>query len=79
MFELKNRTKKKRRYVIIKQIFKNEENETYKTYGVRLKNENLIIDDVSSSKKVVKKIIYNLNKYQADPLQLTDIIIDALP
>ncbi|MBS6476001.1 MAG: hypothetical protein KH354_08545, partial [Clostridiales bacterium] len=51
----------------------------YASYGITLKNDpNVIVNDVSCEKKVVKRIGHALNRYQADPVHLTDVIEDML-
>ena len=51
----------------------------YTSYGITLKNDpSVTVDDVSCEKKVVKRIVHALNRYQAEPVHLMDVIEDML-
>ena len=52
----------------------------YASYGITLKNDpSVTVNDVSYEKKVVKRIVHALNRYQAEPVHLMDVIEDMLP
>ena len=74
----KKRSKKVFKYVAVKQTLKSSELGCYDTYGVELKGEGVLVNDVSCNHKEAKKIVDKLNKYQADPIHILDIIQDMI-
>ena len=67
-------------YCYIPQSLYHEDLGHYTSYGIILKNDlNVAVNDVSCEKKVVKRIVHALNRYQAEPVHLMDVIEDILP
>ena len=83
MFDLlksteKKRRKKKYKYIVVEQKLKGSENKVYNTYGIKLKGEAYIINDVTCNQKEANEIVYKLNRYQADPIHFYDCTIENL-
>lgn len=50
----------------------------YTSYGIMLDGTDMKIDDVSVDKGLVEEIVFKMNKYQAEPVHMMDIIEDML-
>ena len=51
----------------------------YVTYGIKLENEQETeINDVSTDKSFVNNLVFQFNKYQLDPIHLSDAVEDSL-
>ncbi len=50
----------------------------YTSYGIKLDGTDMKIDDVSVDKSFVEGIVFKMNKYQAEPVHMADIIEDML-
>ena len=73
-----DRKTKKYVYIAVEQKLKNKFIGNYTTYGIGLKDSDFIVNDVSCDINTVNRIIKYLNKYQASPVHLRDIIDDML-
>ena len=75
MFNLKLTKKKRWKYSIEKQ-----ENENLKlcTYGIKEKDTGELLEDVSYDRHKVRKIVRQLNRYQASPIHLKEITEDLI-
>lgn len=65
-------------YHLAKSRLKDEDIGKYTAYGISLNQSNIHIKDISSDKQAVIKIVNLLNKYQASPIHLYDIISDMI-
>ena len=54
------------------------ENISYIGYGIVTSNGTLIIEDISTEKDKVEKLIVNCNDFDVSPIHLKDIVIDFL-
>lgn len=54
------------------------ENISYIGYGIATSNGTLIIEDISTEKDKVEKLIVNCNDFDVSPIHLKDIVIDFL-
>lgn len=51
---------------------------SYTAYGIRNTADGNVINDVSSSREYTADIVTRLNKYQASPVHLSEIIADII-
>ena len=65
-------------YLCVEQSLDHKAIGNYTTYGIKLENENIIIDDVSCERQLVEQLVEDLNECQAEPIHIYDIIEDRL-
>lgn len=53
------------------------ENQQYTVYGIKY-NDTICIDDISTDKNKVEKLISDCNNHELDPIHLADIVEDFL-
>ncbi len=61
-------------YKCIKQSLFDENIGNYITYGIEITDENIIVSDVSCNREKVNEIVRIINKYQASPIHIYEII-----
>lgn len=67
-------------YECVEQHLYHEDIGDYISYGIVLTSDTTIkIDDVSCDHEVVAHLVSLLNKHQANPIHLVDIVEDNLP
>lgn len=65
-------------YMLVEQKIKNDELGSYITFGIKLSNSDLIIDDVSCDRLKAEEIVRHLNEHQVSPVHCYDVIIDSI-
>jgi len=61
-------------YKCIKQSLFDKNIGNYITYGIEITDENIIVSDVSCNREKVNEIVRIINKYQASPIHIYEII-----
>lgn len=65
-------------YKCIKQNLFDKNIGNYITYGIEITDENIIVNDVSCNEEKVNDIVKLINRYQASPIHLYEIIENLL-
>lgn len=64
-------------YKCVEQQNKNEDIGEYTSYGIAL-DDNIILNDVTSDRKFADSIVEQLNKFQASPVHINEIVEDMI-
>lgn len=66
------------KYMCVKETLTDENMKEYYTYSIKSEDGEICIHDVSLDGLFVKNIVFALNKYEASPIHINDIIEDML-
>ncbi len=72
---------RKYKYLVLKQVFKNDDGEKYVTYGLRVMrgdNEIALISDISTNYEDIRRLAETCTRDGLDPIHINDVVEDFL-
>ncbi len=68
----------KTQYVLVEEQLFTPELGEYRSFGIRTKNGEDFVSDVSTDRAFVSELVERCNREEVSPIHLRDIVVDAL-